>query len=127
MPNQRVNIYRPEWYFACEAQSPHHHTRVPKEYDVEAGYQYVCRVVALELRRFVGPTQSREWPECRGEPGVEHVFVASYWHGVEVRSRLPGRNNVDPPWYDGYGLLVVLLCLRDRFFLGMRNKNMSLV
>ena len=36
----------------------------------------VGRVVALHLRRLVGPAERRERPQRRGEPGVEHVLVA---------------------------------------------------
>ena len=62
-------------------QPHHHHPGDPEEDDVEAGDQDVGRIVALQLRRLVGPAQGRERPQRRGEPGVEHVLVAAEGRG----------------------------------------------
>ena len=65
-----------ERHLLHEVQAHHHHARDPEEDDVEAGDQRRRRVIALELRRLVGPAERRERPQRGGEPGVEHVLVA---------------------------------------------------
>src|SRR5207253_4158914 len=65
-----------KWHLFHEVQTHHHHAGDPEEDDVEARHQGVGWVVALELRCLVRPTERREWPQRRREPGVEHVLVA---------------------------------------------------
>ena len=74
--HQRVDVDGRERHLLHEVQPHHHHARDPEEDDVEAGDEHVGRVIALQLRRLVGPAERRERPQRRGEPGVEHVLVA---------------------------------------------------
>ena len=114
--HQGVDIDVAEGHLAHEVQPHHHHAGDPEEDDVEAGDQHVAGIVALQLRRLLGPAQGREGPERGGEPGVEHVGVAGQRHRFSVVSlrggqslrlgllhedpavrRVPGRNLVPPP------------------------------
>ena len=64
-----------ERHVTHELQSHHHHARDPEEDDVEAGDQDVSWVEALERGGGVGPTERRERPQGRREPGIEHILV----------------------------------------------------
>ena len=61
---------------AHEVKPEHHHPGDPEEDDVEARDQVAIRIVGLERLGALGPAESRERPEARAEPGVQHVLVA---------------------------------------------------
>ena len=75
--NQGVDVNRRERSVLHEMEAHHHHPGDPEEDDVEAGDEDVGRVIASYIGFVVGPAQRRERPQCRGEPGVEHVLVAT--------------------------------------------------
>ena len=74
--NQAVDVDSRERRLLHEMQAHHHHPGDPEEDYVKAGHQRIGRVVALDLRRLIGPAQRRERPQCGGEPGIEHIFIA---------------------------------------------------
>ena len=54
-----------------------HHAGHPEEDDVIARDHIGRRIPVFEVLRVqIGPAERGERPECRGEPGVEHVLVA---------------------------------------------------
>ena len=81
-----------------EVQAHHHHARDPEEDDVEAGDERAGWIKACELGRLVRPAERRERPQRRGEPGVEHVFVALEKFVGEAR----------PPLWIGRDVMAVL-------------------
>ena len=72
----------------------HHHPGDPEKDDVEAGDQHVAGVIARQLRRLLRPTERRERPQRRREPGVEHVLFAPQRHR---RRRNAPRPRCAPP------------------------------
>ena len=74
--NEAVNVDLPEGDGAHELETHHDHARDPEEDDIEAGDENARRIVARKLRCLVRPAKRRERPEGRGEPGVEHIFIA---------------------------------------------------
>ena len=85
--HQAVDVDVLERHLAGEVQAQHHHPGDPEEDDVEAGDQDRGRVEARQLGGPLGPAQGRERPQARGEPGVEHVLVATQRHVVAVVRR----------------------------------------
>src|SRR5262245_21215396 len=77
---------RPSCAVLHEMQAHHHHPRHPEEDDVEARDEHIRGIVALELWRLFGPAKRREWPECRGKPRIEYVFIAAERHGLAIVS-----------------------------------------
>ena len=61
---------------AHEIHAHHHHPGDPEEDDVLARHQYAAGIVAVELRRLVGPAQGRERPQGGREPGIQHIGIA---------------------------------------------------
>ena len=94
----------------------HHHPGDPVEDDVEAGHQGMGRIEPLQVGGLLRPSQGREGPEPRGEPGVEDVLVLSQGrlgtvvgggggpsfsfallHEDSAVGSVPGRDPVAPP------------------------------
>ena len=73
--HQPVQVDGAERHLGHEMHAHHHHAGDPEEQDVPAGDECVGRIVFLERRRLLGPAESREWPQGRTEPGVEHVGI----------------------------------------------------
>src|SRR3569832_1151175 len=97
--HQTVNIDLAERYLARELEAHHDHACDPEEDDVEAGHEHAGRIKGLELRRLSRPTQRRERPQRRAEPGVEHVVVLPESHDVakNISRSPPSRNNTQKP------------------------------
>ena len=95
-------------------QSHQDHARHPEEDDVEAGNEDVAGVEGAQVGGVVRPALCRKWPQRRGKPGIQHVFVLGERQvggqlvfgarrcfvfgdvGVAVRV-VPGRDAVPPP------------------------------
>jgi hypothetical protein len=58
-----------------EFQSKHDHAGNPEEKNVERRDQDGGRVVALQFRSVVGPSQGGKRPKARAELGIEDVLV----------------------------------------------------
>ena len=74
--HQAVDVYLAEGDFAVHAVHAHqHHARHPEEDDVEAGNEDVAGVEGAQVSGVVRPALCRKWPQRRGKPGIQHVFV----------------------------------------------------
>ena len=80
--NQAGDIDFLERNLAGELQGHHDHPGNPKEDNVEAGYEYICRMKFVEVFCVVWPSQGGERPQGRGEPGIEHVSVPAQHHAI---------------------------------------------
>ena len=83
--HQGVDVDVAERHLLHEMETEHHHPGDPEEDDVEAGDERARRIIALQLRRLVGPAERRERPQAGGEPGVEDVLVADKIAGGALR------------------------------------------
>ena len=63
--DKSVNQNRVERYIAHVLQSGKYHADNPEENDVIAGYQNICRVEIIKLRRMIRPSQRGERPQRR--------------------------------------------------------------
>ena len=75
IPHECMDIDVAERDIAHEFQSQHDHSGDPEEQNVEAGHERRSRIVGLEFRRLLRPSQRGEGPEAGRKPGVEHVRV----------------------------------------------------
>src|SRR5688572_2880791 len=64
---ERDVVHKPE--------AEHDHAGDPKEQNVESGHERRRRIIGLELRSLLGPSQGGKRPESGGEPGVQHVRI----------------------------------------------------
>ena len=55
-----------------------YHTGYPEGNKIVTGYESVGGIVSLKIGGFIGPAESREGPEGRGEPGIQNVLLLSY-------------------------------------------------
>ena len=113
--HQAVDIDFFERHRAVHAvQSHQDHARHPEEDDVKAGDEDVAGVEVAQVGGVVRPALCRKWPQRRGKPGIQHVFVLGerqvggqlvfFAHGsfvfgdVHVAvSVIPGGDAVPPP------------------------------
>ena len=51
------------------------HTDYPEENDIIAGYQDIGGIEVVQIFGLIRPSQGRERPQCRGEPGVQGIRV----------------------------------------------------
>ncbi len=107
-----MNVDLLERHFIHKLEAHHHHTRDPEKQDIEAGYQTGCGIELIQSGGFVGPAHGREWPQGRGEPGVEDIrFLAQLATAAVAADRRilagngnqitvvtkPGRDSMSPP------------------------------
>ena len=78
------------------------HPVLPEADDLARGDVDVARVVALELRRLLGPAERRERPERRREPRVEHVGVARRARPSRTRRTRSGCGQAAVRWPSGH-------------------------
>ena len=114
--DQGMHIDGMERLFLEEFETHHHHAGDPEEDDVKTGDEHISGIVAAQFSRVLWPAQSRERPQRRREPGVEHVFVACQGNRFAVMGvrqslsflsrggnkrflvwTIPGRDLVTPP------------------------------
>src|SRR5688500_428304 len=110
--HRSVQVHRMERRLSHERESAHDHARHPEKKNLRSGDQIVRGIEGAKiLALLVGPSQSRERPEPRREPGVEDVFILSHCRsafGARIRiitahggSRaavaIPHRYAVPPP------------------------------
>ncbi len=84
--DQAMDEYVFEWDFIHEFHGHEHHASDPEENDVVAGYQSGCRVPLLQGLGLIRPAHGREWPQSRGEPGIEHVRILVNVLAMAVRT-----------------------------------------
>src|SRR5262249_10861681 len=70
-----MQINRAKGNLPCKVNAEHGHAGDPEKQNVVSGYEYARRVVALEVRCFLGPAESRKRPQSGAEPRVEHVRI----------------------------------------------------
>ncbi len=75
--NQAVDVHLVERHVAHELDAHHDHARDPEENDVESGDEHISGIEVLERVRLLWPAERAEWPQGRGEPGIENVLVLS--------------------------------------------------
>src|SRR5690625_2187475 len=51
------------------------HSRNPKVNNVIPCNEYVRWIVTFHIVCLLGPTERREWPQCRTEPRIQYVFI----------------------------------------------------
>ena len=73
--HETVQVDPVEWDLSHVLEAQHDHAGHPEEQNVVARLEDASRVVALEVRRLVGPPERAERPEPGREPRVEHVGV----------------------------------------------------
>mmetsp|Transcript_23386 Transcript_23386/g.39949 ORF Transcript_23386/g.39949 Transcript_23386/m.39949 type:complete len:383 (-) Transcript_23386:1299-2447(-) len=82
--HEAVHVDRVKRGLAREFDAKHHHPSDPEEEDIVPGLHDRRRVVPLEIAlrlwRLRGPADGGEWPQPRGEPGVQDVFVLAQRH-----------------------------------------------
>ncbi|KAH3665796.1 hypothetical protein OGAPHI_003984 [Ogataea philodendri] len=73
--HQRVAENLLEWNLSSHLDTKHNHSGNPEEQNIPSGLQHGSRVEVLHVLGLVWPSQGGEWPQSRGEPGVQNVFV----------------------------------------------------
>jgi len=86
--NQTVEQNGVERDVAHVFQTGENHSGYPEEDDVIAGDQGAGRVEVFELLGVVWPTQSRERPQCRAEPGVQGVLILMQVGAAALRTAI---------------------------------------
>ena len=112
--NETVNVNIMKRSLACKFKTGHNHTAYPEEDNIISSYKSCCRIEVFKIFCFLWPSQSRERPEPRAEPGIEYVFIlleifctattfralgwvcAAYDHFTTLLT-VPNRNSVAPP------------------------------
>ena len=99
-----MHIYRIERPIFHDFFAEHDHTRDPEEDDVIASDKRGSRIEILQLLRFLGVTERREWPHARAEPCVQHVLIlmhtAAALRAASRRCRL----------HDGLSAFLAIVC-----------------
>ena len=88
--HEAVDVDVVERHVVHELDAHHDHPGDPEEDDVEPGDEDPGRVVPGEPLRLARPSQGRERPQGRREPGVEHVRVALQGNVRAEAVALPG-------------------------------------
>src|SRR5262249_41335738 len=83
-----------------ELQAEHHHACDPKENDVVGGDEQCGRIKCFQIVGLIGPTQSRERPQTRTEPRIEHVLILPYLRRGALRTAIQicSRNSDFAAW-----------------------------
>ena len=73
--DQSMDQYMVERAFSSLLITGEYHTDYPEENDVISGYQHICRIEIFQILRLIWPAQCGEWPQSRGEPGIQRILI----------------------------------------------------
>ena len=71
-----MHINGAKGFFAHHRILHHHHAGDPEKDDIKACDQDACGKVFSERFSVFGPAQSADGPQPRGEPRIQHIWIA---------------------------------------------------